>query len=171
MQPRIAILTEKKLVGKRLITSLVDDKTFELWRSFMPGRKEITNAVHTDLYSVQVFPSSFDFSFSNTREEFEKWAAIEVDDIETSSIPSGMEMFILRAGLYAVFDYKGLSTDTQIFKYIFGEWLPKSEIYLLDDRPHFEILGDRYKNNDPDSEEEIWIPVKAKSDGAVSLVI
>jgi AraC family transcriptional regulator len=32
--------------------------------------------------------------------------------------------------------------------------------YELDDRPHFEILGERYKNNDPDSEEELWFPVR-----------
>ncbi|MFZ1515671.1 MAG: GyrI-like domain-containing protein, partial [Saprospiraceae bacterium] len=64
-------------------------------------------------------------------------------------------------GLYAVFYYKGLSTDTAIFEYIFNTWLPNSE-YGLDDRPHFEILGERYKNNDADSEEEIWIPIKNK---------
>jgi hypothetical protein len=31
-------------------------------------------------------------------------------------------------------------------------------IYL----PHFEVLGDKYKNNDPSSEEEVWIPIKPK---------
>jgi AraC family transcriptional regulator len=39
--------------------------------------------------------------------------------------------------------------------------LPNSN-YHLDDRPHFEILGEKYKNADPGSEEEIWIPIKAK---------
>jgi len=29
--------------------------------------------------------------------------------------------------------------------------------------PRIEILGEKYRNNDPDSEEEIWIPVKAKT--------
>jgi AraC family transcriptional regulator len=45
------------------------------------------------------------------------------------------------------------------FTYIFTRWLPASG-YQLDNRPHFEILGDKYKNNDPESEEEIWIPVR-----------
>jgi AraC family transcriptional regulator len=67
----------------------------------------------------------------------------------------------LTGGLYAVFDYKGLSTDNSIFQFIFGTWLPSSE-YDLDDRPHFEVLGNKYKNNDPTSEEEIWIPIKMK---------
>jgi AraC family transcriptional regulator len=43
--------------------------------------------------------------------------------------------------------------------YIFNTWLPKSG-YQLDRRPHFEILGEKYKNNNPDSEEEIWIPIQ-----------
>ncbi|MDP5096829.1 MAG: GyrI-like domain-containing protein [Flavobacterium sp.] len=40
--------------------------------------------------------------------------------------------------------------------------MPNSE-YQLDNRPHFEILGAKYKNNAPDSEEEIWIPIKRKA--------
>ena len=59
------------------------------------------------------------------------------------------------------FFYKGLNTDHKIFEYIFKEWLPKSN-YILDNRPHFEVLGENYKNDNADSEEEIWIPVKLK---------
>jgi AraC family transcriptional regulator len=54
-----------------------------------------------------------------------------------------------------------LQEQQMCFKYIFEEWLP-SAIYGLDNRPHFEILGAKYKNNDDSSEEEIWIPVKLK---------
>ena len=156
--PRIETITSKKLVGKRQIMSLADNKTFQLWNSFMTLRKEIKNTLNNNLYSIQVFPASFDFSFSNFHEEFEKWAAIEV--IDFSKVPHEMETFILTGGLYAVFDYKGSSTDQSIFQYIYGSWLPNSKEYLLDNRPHFEILGEKYKNNDPDSEEEIWIPIK-----------
>jgi AraC family transcriptional regulator len=67
----------------------------------------------------------------------------------------------LQAGDYAVFNYRGSSADPRIFQYIYGEWIPNSE-YVLDDRPHFEILGEKYKNNDPNSEEEIWIPIKKR---------
>ena len=53
LQPRIEILQEKKLIGKHLTMSFADNKTGELWRSFMPYRKEITNAVGSELYSLQ----------------------------------------------------------------------------------------------------------------------
>lgn len=93
------------------------------------------------------------------KQEFEKWAAIEVSSFD--NVPEGMDTYTLKGGLYAVFDYKGLSTDNSIFVFIFGTWLPNSD-YLLDNRPHFEILGDKYKNGDPNSEKEIWIPIKLK---------
>lgn len=158
MKPRIETLKEKKLVGVRLTMSLANNKTGDLWRSFMPRRKEITNNLTTDLLSMQVYkPTHFaDFKLTN---EFDKWAAVEVSNNET--IPAGMESFHLPGGLYAIFDYTGSSTDPRIFQYIFGEWLPASA-YIVDDRPHFEVLGEKYKNNDPTSEEQICIPIRLR---------
>jgi len=73
-----------------------------------------------------------------------------------------MEFYIVPSGLYAVFIHTGAaSTAPKTFEYIFETWLPNSE-YLLDNRPHFEILGGKYKNEDPSSEEEIWIPIKPR---------
>lgn len=156
--PRIELLKEKKLIGKHLTMSLVNNKTAELWKSFMPKRNEITNSLTQELISMQVYSPTHFINFKPTN-EFEKWACVEVSNFDT--LPDNMETFVLTAGLYAVFDYKGLSTDTQIFQYIFGTWLPESN-YTLDNRPHFEVLGSKYKNNDPNSEEEIWIPIKQK---------
>ena len=124
----------------------------------MPGRRGITNNLTNDLISMQVYkPTHFvDFRLTN---EFEKWATIEVADFD--NVPGDMETFTLTGGLYAVFDYKGSSSDLRIFQYIFGTWIPNSD-YELDDRPHFEVLGKNYKNGDPTSEEEIWIPIRQK---------
>jgi AraC family transcriptional regulator len=157
MNPRIEILPAKKLVGKRVKMSFANNKVIELWQGFMPRRKEINNNLNADLISMQVYDSSFDITHFNPLVEFDKWAAVEVECFD--AVPSGMETFYLQGGLYAVFDYKGRSTDNQVFKDIFGLWLPSSG-YQLDNRPHFEILGSKYRNNDPESEEEIWIPVR-----------
>ncbi len=139
--------------------SLTENKTGLLWKSFMPLRKEITNNLATDLVSMQVY-QPFYFDNFNASNEFEKWAAIEVSNFD--NVPNDMETFILPGGLYAIFDYKGASSDNRIFEYIFGTWLPASA-YQLDNRPHFEVLGKNYKNNDPSSEEEICIPVTTTS--------
>lgn len=92
--------------------------------------------------------------------EFERWAAVEVENYD--HVPNEMETYTLPAGLYAVFHYKGTSTEiASFYQNIFTVWLPNSA-YALDDRAHFEVLGEKYKNNDPSSEEEIWIPIKEK---------
>lgn len=125
----------------------------------MPLRKEIHNARSQQLFSLQLYPSNF-FNHFNPNARFEKWAAMEVADYE--NVPIGLETFNLAGGLYAVFLYIGLSSAaSETFQYIYSKWLPDSE-YSLDDRPHFELLGEKYKNNDPGSEEEIWIPIKPK---------
>jgi len=137
--------------------TFANNKTVDLWRSFMPGLKEIQNNIGTDLYSVQIYPPLF-FDNFNPHTQFEKWATIEVTDF--NMVPDKMETFNLINGLYAVFLYKGVaSMAAKTFSYILTDWLPNSE-YNLDNRPHFEILGKRYKNEDPESEEEIWIPIK-----------
>jgi len=157
MEPRIIISSEKKLVGKQITMSLADNKTSNLWQSFLPRREEIKNVVSNEMISMSVYNEPLRLGDINQR--FEKWAAIEVSNF--NNVPNDMETYTLKKGLYAVFHYKGLNTDNKIFIYIFGTWLSNSE-YLLDDRPHFEILGDKYKNGDPNSEEEIWIPIKKR---------
>ena len=155
---RIENTNEKRLIGQHIKSSLSVNRTNELWQKFMPRRNEIRNKQGNILYSIQVSDSSYNFSNFNADALFEKWAAVEVESID--NIPEGMESFILPGGLYAVFFHKGAaSTGHVTFRYIFERWLPSSE-YKLDNRPHFEILGEKYKNQDPASEEEIWIPVK-----------
>ena len=64
--------------------------------------------------------------------------------------------------IFTFLDYTQLfnvSRVSKTFQYIFGTWMPDSG-YKWDNRPQFEILGEKYKNNDPSSEEEIWIPIK-----------
>ena len=159
MNPRIETLTDKKLIGKRLVMSFANNRTFELWRSFMPVRKEIQNNIGTDLYSMQIYAPGF-FDNFDPGIPFEKWAAMEVTDF--AKVPEEMESFTLTGGLYAVFLYKGAASDASgTFQFILASWLPNSE-FVLDTRPHFELLGEKYKNNDPESEEELWIPIKRK---------
>jgi len=158
IQPQIKILTSKKLIGYKLTMSLAKNKTFLLWKSFMPRRNEIVNSLNSNLFfSMQVYNTPL--KLGDLNQEFEKWAAVEVSNFK--KVPKGMETYNLKGGHYAVFHYKGLNTDPRIFIYIFNTWLPNSE-FEVDNRPHFEILGEKYKNNDIHSEEEIWIPIKLK---------
>lgn len=157
--PQIITYHERKIIGLSSHMSLSDNKVPELWKTFMPRRNEISNAVNTDLISMAYYPDKYFVNF-DVNNMFEKWAGLEVNAFE--SVPEGLDKTIIPEGLYAVFYYRGLHTDSSVFQFIFQTWLPQSD-FELDQRPHFEILGEKYKNNDPASEEEIWIPIKNKT--------
>lgn len=160
MEARIEQLPKKILIGKSMRTSLAENKTHQLWRSFMLDKWAIKNAVGTDLYSIQVYDELLYFKNFNPNTEFTKWAAIEVEN--QNNTPGGFASFTIDSGLYAVFLHKGTVNEfPKTFQFIFNTWLPQSE-YELDNRPHFELLGKNYKNNNPNSEEEVWIPIKKK---------
>jgi AraC family transcriptional regulator len=134
MSPRIEIVQSKKLIGKRMTLSYADYKIGQLWGSFMPDRKHITNPLTNELIALTLYTADHFTNFELTN-EFEKWACVEV----------------------------GSSAEIAAFyRSIFEEWLPNSN-YTLDQRPHVEVMGEKYKNNEPDSEEEIWIPIKHRA--------
>ena len=158
MKPIIKTFPTTKIIGMNSVISYSDYRIGELWDNFMPRRNGIQNIIGTELFNIQINPDNFDF---NPQTEFIKWAVVPVTDFK--SIPDGMQQLIVEEGLYAVFNHVGDAVKArEAFGYIFGVWLPNSE-YQLDNRPHFEILGAKYKNNSPDSEEEICIPIKLKA--------
>ncbi|MBE7174893.1 MAG: GyrI-like domain-containing protein [Mucilaginibacter polytrichastri] len=148
---------ERRLTGQKLRMSMADNRTAALWQGFMPRRAEISGRVNDLLISMQVYDAGHDPSRFDPQAGFDRWAAVEVG--EGAPVPEGMLPFIIPAGLYAVFLHRGTSQEApRTFGYIFGEWLPASG-YAIAQRPHFEVLGAKYRNNGPASEEEIWIPV------------
>lgn len=159
MEPKIVNIESKKLVGKHMKMSLKDNKTHILWKDFMSNKADILNTISNNYYSLQVYEPDYFKKFSMDK-EFIKWALIEVANF--SHIPEGFESFELPAGDYAVFIHKGdVAAFQKTFQYIFQTWLPNSD-YTLDNRPHFELLGEKYRNNSAESEEEVWIPIKKK---------
>lgn len=158
MTPKIVTIAPKKLIGFSIEMSLLDNKTFSIFSQLMPRLKEIKNPKSADIFCIQVYEPDY---FTNFTPEtlFTKWAAVEVKDFST--IPDGFEKLELTGEKYAVFLYKGTSEMfSETAQYIYGEWLPNSG-FQLDNRPHFEIMGDNYLGHEnPESEEEIWIPIK-----------
>lgn len=159
MEPKIIPISEKKLVGMRIQTSISNYGSPELWQTFMPRKKEIEKKIDGIFYSIQVYPKGFQMKDFTPSTFFEYWAAIEVES--ESIVPSDMERFNLPEGKYAVFIHRGsMNTFQKTIGYIHGQWLPNSE-FKLDNRPHFELLNHKYLGpNNPDSEEEVWVPIK-----------
>ena len=156
LQPKIVSTHQRYLVGISRKMSFSEFNPTIVWQQFMPFLHLIGNRKSKELISLTQYDPDHFKKFDPNR-IFMKWAAAEVTDFD--DVPKGMETLVLSSGLYAVFHYKGSAADNSVFQYIFNEWLPASS-YQLDDRPHFEILGEKYDNHSPNSEEEIWIPVK-----------
>lgn len=158
MAPELTEFPGMLLAGVCRRTSIVKDRTSELWREFRSREGEIKNRVGDEAYSVRVYDDSYSFSQFDPAAEFDKWAGAEVngpcDGFRTLEIPSGN---------YAVFVHTGTAAAAPLtFGYIFGEWLPRSG-YILDGRPHFEVLPPGYNPFDAEAREEIWLPIKDRA--------
>lgn len=157
-EPRIIEIPSKRLIGMSIGMSLSDNQTYQLWSQFMPRRKEIEQVINNNLYSVQVYDSDFLRGQFTPQTVFEKWAAAEV--AQDCLIPQGMRALTIPGGQYAVFVHHGPANNFPVTaQHIYGTWLPQSG-YQLADKPHFEVMGEKYLGHDnPDSEEEVWIPL------------
>lgn len=156
--PKLVTLPQTHLVGMNATMSRSDDQTPDLWRSFMPRRKEIDHRTNQNFISMQIYPGG-PSQISDPQATFTKWAAVEV--APSGDTPQGMQRYELGGGLYAVFHHQGPATDLSTIMFIFQTWLPASD-YRLDDREHFEVLPESYQPLDPNAFEDIWIPVAPK---------
>ena len=155
MFDRIETLKETFCAGMSQEMSFAKDQTFKLFSTFMPRRDEIEDPLSDFIISLQEYP---DFFGMDEHTRYTKWALKEV--APTSKIPNGMQSYVIPSGLYAVFVHKGTAADfPDTMEYIIDEWLYNSDYDLDETRPHFELLGAKYKPNSPDSEEEVWIPI------------
>lgn len=159
MEFSIVELQSKKLVGKSLSMSFVDDKTGILWGSFAPQIKNVANRVGDEKISLQFYTD--DFMIDPTI-PFVKWAAIEVSDFK--NVFQSIEKLEIIGGLYAVFHYKGnVLGAPDFFSKIFKEYITNSNYQLDNSRPHFELLpSGKYDPMDENSEEKIYVPIKLK---------
>lgn len=160
MEPRIIMIEDRKLVGMNIQTTLTKkEETIQLWKNFMPRRFEIDDHCESGYFSVQCYNNGSSYESFTPHTVYQKWAAIEVHKF--GAIPEGMEKHLLQGGQYAVFTHQGpMDVFKHTMDYIYQIWLPNSG-YQLDDRDHFEIMGNKYFGpNHPESEEDVWVPIK-----------
>lgn len=141
------------LLGVSLEMNLLQDRTVELFKDFMPRRKDISSIDNLHVYLAKLYPQEYFKAFSPAN-TFRKFAGLKVEEVQNSP---GFEQIYVSGGLYAIFKNTGGPNDSRIFQYIFNEWLPGSE-YILDTRPHLDILPVGYWSSE-DKTEDICIPV------------
>ncbi|MUU77127.1 GyrI-like domain-containing protein [Winogradskyella endarachnes] len=154
MKPKLVAIADKYLVGNksRMLHGQYAN-IVSLWKKFRPRSKEILNNLNSEYIAIQVYED-----FNSTEKAFDIWACVEVSDFE--NIPKDMLKLTILKGLYAVFNHKGINAAAT-YQSIITEWLPTSG-YKIDNRPHFQVMGERYINGSPDSEEDFYVPICSK---------
>ena len=156
---KIETLPELKMLGFCSAMTLEKNAilTKALWQKFMKVYIAANGSIRHDLFSIQLFDKAIDYNNINANTTFVKWAAAESSRFKNR--PNSMGTIVIPQGKYAVFNHFGpASTFYKTIDFIHKEWLPNSK-FVIDARPHFEVLGKKYKPNNSDSEETIWIPV------------
>ncbi|MBU2929035.1 GyrI-like domain-containing protein [Winogradskyella psychrotolerans] len=152
MNPKIKTCSEIKVIGlSSKIKMNEQHKIVALWKRFMPRKHEIENLASKDLIAMQIYSD-----FNNFETPFDIWACAEV--LNGHNLPDTMSTFTIPQGDYAIFNHKGMDAGATYQK-IMTEWLPTSG-YDIDARPHFQVMGEKYKNGSPDSEEDFFVPIK-----------
>jgi AraC family transcriptional regulator len=154
MHPKTIHSSEKKVIGTQSTMRRNQyGNIIALWKRFMPQKIKIKNSVNDELIAMQVYSD-----FSTLKKSFDIWACVEVSSLE--ALPEGMTGYTIPEGAYAVFLHKGTNAAAT-YHQIMSQWLPNSS-FEIDDRPHFQVMGEMYKNGSPDSEEDFYVPIRLK---------
>ncbi|MHC4876554.1 MAG: GyrI-like domain-containing protein [Planctomycetota bacterium] len=89
----------------------------------------------------------------------ELWYVAGVPVSSPTSVPDGMVLKQVSAGMFAVFTHRGpMSGIGETVGYAYREWLPHSGMELADG-PDVELYDGRFDFESETSEMEYWIPV------------
>lgn len=156
--PRVIHSPKLSLAGLYQPMTLYSDQSIQLWTRFISLYLKESYRLGPNRYNVHIYPADYFINFDPSK-EFIKWAAAE----HRGDIPPTLEELEIPEGLYAVFIHKGpAATVFKTFEYIFQVWLPQSG-YIIDHRPHFDVMKPDYEKDSEAAEEELWVPIKSRT--------
>jgi len=157
MQPRFVDLAELNLVGLPYYGNPAGGKFTETWHRFFALESSIHNRVDPAVcYGVELYDKDF-----MPGKDWYYFVAVQVSD--PKEIPGLLFAKRFPACRYAVFPaVGGVPKISEVFGYIYNEWLPASG-YKMAYPWDFEVYGEQFKGDAPDSLVEIYIPIKEKA--------
>lgn len=160
VHPQIVTLPPIKVAGLRGQTTLRDNVLPELWKGFnavahtLPNQAEPARGIGICEACLEntLYTMNHDVLFTEV-------VGAQVTSFE--NLPPCFAAKELPGGCYAVFTHRGsLRMLTRTFEYIWGTWFMTTK-EELDDREDFELYDHRFLGYDhPDSEIDLYIPVK-----------
>ncbi|MCM3629710.1 GyrI-like domain-containing protein [Paenibacillus glycanilyticus] len=160
-EPKIAYLADRIVAGVACNTNTSQDRNIaKAWKTFGSKWSAITNKLNEHLcYGLEMYEPGA----SEREGVFAYLACVEVS-IAPAESDSGIASFTIPGGRYAVFTHLG-STEIlgETFDYIYKEWFPASGEQLRGTPQgggfDYELYDGRYRDGDPNSELDIYIPL------------
>ncbi len=153
LTPEIVTLEPKTMAAMPILDARNIQEVVAIWKKFVPLAMQLPNRIGSDFYAPRKLASS-NIAPSTTQH----WAAVLVSSF--NGLPPELEQLTIEGGTYAVFVHKGITKNfMESIEKVYAEWLPQSG-YQLGQRLHFDRMGEKYLGpENPQSEEEIWIPI------------
>jgi len=155
LEPKIVLKDAFTVVGLEVITTQEDNNTNfsipKLWSRFIPRAQEIKSRAAAASLGLCISEGFDDCKFAYL-------ACVEVSNAD--SIPEGMVARSVPASKYLVFTHKGSVDELgKTYDFIYGTYIPNST-YEIASMVDFELYDERFNPNSPDSELDIYIPIK-----------
>ena len=152
MEPKIKELEGFKIVGLRYFGDNKKQEIGQLWGEF---NRKCDKIKHIKENAPAI---GLCIMLPGEMEKFEYVAGMMVDS--TDDINPEFVAREVPPSKYAVFTHKGLLFNLgETYNYIFTEWV-KNCGYEINTMLNFEWYDDRFKDNDPASEFDIYVPIK-----------
>ncbi|MCF7910968.1 MAG: AraC family transcriptional regulator [Candidatus Cloacimonetes bacterium] len=156
MEVKIVEKEAFKVIGLKVVTTQKKNTIPQLWDKFNARWQDVKNIAQEGV-CVGICPSVDDKDFDENT-EFAYIAGMIVKNF--TEVPEGMETLEIPAQKYAVATHKGpLDKLHDTYHYLYAEWLKDSD-YEFCPSAEIEWYDDRFIFNSPESEFDIYIPVK-----------
>jgi AraC family transcriptional regulator len=150
MEPRFVDRPAFTVIGMIVHSKNENNEIPRLWEALNPRVCEIKGRVGENAaYGISA-------NMDENTGAFDYIAGFEVSSSE--GIPKGMIRFEVPGGKYAVFRTT-LPRLGETFMYAYRTWAPQSS-YQLAGSPDFEVYDEAFDPRDPNSEFDVYIPIK-----------
>jgi AraC family transcriptional regulator len=155
MEPRLVDRDKIKLVGLPFYGDPANGNFTKAWHRLMQIELPTQRVNETVHYGVELYGSEF-----HQEHQWMYFPSVEVQDLQDT--PGILFAKTLPASRYAVFHVTGgLSKISEIFRFAYDQWIPASD-YEVAYPYDFEYYGEDFKGDMPESEMDLYIPIKPK---------
>lgn len=153
MEPQIVDQPGFIVIGMHYHGRNEQNEIFQMWQALGARMPEIPQVINPEIaYGLSD-------NVDHDTGEFDYVAGLEVR--EGTALPEGMVQWEVAGGTYAVFPCT-LPTLGEVFDAVYSTWLPKSG-YQRADGPEVERYDEHFDPQDPDSQLEVFIPIRQGS--------